>query len=312
METSEKRLIISRIISGKVRFNGKMIDVPRLDVASEEIYNEFFQKATSEGCLTNDELLSFTDIPFDLDTDIAALYKKLSDEKLNLYMSRYNQGNIRKKIDDIREKIIEKYRKKNQFFEYSAESVATYARDAYYLRRYPNHREIMSHIALTKPTESQIREISRTDPWVSMSKIVKVRNPTDEYFELMKWTNIYKNISSHPESPENFVIEDDDLLDGWIVYISKKDKKGEARVQAGGSENFVLTQKVVRDEKNPDLYRYEPMDEGEIKMIIESNPVESKIAMAQRQNKIRKVGEVKEADLPDVRRELIMKRNRGG
>ena len=75
---------------------------------------------------------------------------------------------------------------------------------------------------------SKIRKIARSDYW---HNLWRARNPfkyyplTDEQITLSYYSNLYKNILKHPECPTTDILEDDDLLDGWLISQSKQNKK---------------------------------------------------------------------------------------
>ena len=48
-----------------------------------------------------------------------------------------------------------------------------------------------------------------------------------EQLSLLTSTRMYARIAEHPDSPDQTIIDDDDVLDGWVLYQTEKAKKTE-------------------------------------------------------------------------------------
>jgi len=311
MDFNEKRLLLSRIIAGQIKFNGQLIHIPRLDYESESVYQEYYNKAINEGCLTNDEIMSFMGAPFDFEKQIIILGQLLSDQKLELYYHRDNPDNTRSKIQETKHKISQCYEEYYKYYIYSCEFIASFARDLWSIKKLNKKikrpSEITLFISNSKVPESSIRELSRSEPWTTIQLAdIKFKSPTEEQCQLIAWTRRYKNILQHPERPEDFVIEDDDMLDGWFIHLSKQEKNKQHSPVKG---NEVFKQIRPRDgEKFSDAYE---RLSAEAKNVYDQNSIQAKIAIVQRERKIDLGKDVKEVELPDVRKELLMRINRG-
>ena len=85
--------------------------------------------------------------------------------------------------------------------------------------------QINEHV-LFLPT---IRQIARSEYWKGyyltheqgvFGKPVGDLNP--EQLSLLTSTRMYARIAEHPDSPDQSVIDDDDVLDGWVLYQTEK------------------------------------------------------------------------------------------
>jgi hypothetical protein len=83
--------------------------------------------------------------------------------------------------------------------------------------------------------DDEIRELAHNDPWLSIARAsntskdpifgAPAANFTDEQKSLLNWSSIYESIRQHPECPPGEVIEDDDLLDGWLILQRQNNEK---------------------------------------------------------------------------------------
>lgn len=81
-------------------------------------------------------------------------------------------------------------------------------------------------------SSSSFREIARSDDWRAYWNVDKNNVfgiPPLEYSEdqkvLCSFSRMYDNMFEHPECPEENVINDDDLTDGWFLFQREKNTK---------------------------------------------------------------------------------------
>jgi hypothetical protein len=149
-------------------------------------------------------------------------------------------------------------------------------------------------------TVEQLRAIARSGLWRSMWNCDK-KNPfgvkggaylSDDQRGLINFSIMYDSVYDHTDCPEDFVIEDDDMLDGWILYQKekiKKDKTKEAatKVHKNAQEVFIMAN------NQEDLERVSDLNDDYSKSIIDS-----------RIRSVQQHGEVQEFDLPDVKADI--------
>jgi hypothetical protein len=110
---------------------------------------------------------------------------------------------------------------------------------------------------------------------------------------------MYDNVSEHPDCPEEEVINDDDMLDGWMIYQKRKTEENNKEKNAtsltnkhkNASEIFVVANKE---------------DAKEIKQLNSSDSLKK---IQQRANIVSKNKEVNEFDLPDVQQSIKLREN---
>jgi hypothetical protein len=146
-------------------------------------------------------------------------------------------------------------------------------------------------------TPSQIRELAKHNLWRSIWSCNKTDpfgipgsiNLSDDQRVLINLSIMYDSVYEHPECPENFVIDDDDMLDGWMLYQKEQNKKEKAKseisdVHKNSQEVFIMTNNAEDRER-----------------INEMNDNYSKSIITNRFKEISQKGTVSDLDLPDVR-----------
>jgi hypothetical protein len=124
---------------------------------------------------------------------------------------------------------------------------------------------------------------------------------TDEQRSLINITKMYDNIYEHPECPGDNIIEDDDVLDGWLIVQKRKIAK--AKVQQ------------TIDSSNPKLKNAQEVfvmasDQDSREEVFGLNSGEALHRMKEKFayiNSMNNSESVEDLSLPDVRREAISK-----
>jgi len=264
---NEKQLLISRIISSKI---------PAYDYEAELEYEKTLTHAIFGGCLTNQELLDKLAPPIDFVSEIKKTNVQLSHKKQKLYEWRDTPSSkeYRADIASLKQAISFLLNQQYNFFISSAEYIATQAKNRFICEKY-NIDEIPERLE-----ESEIRLVARSYEWFSLYNAgFRCEVFSQEVIDLINWAKKYENIRQHPDAPTEDVIEDDDLLDGWMSYISNKKDHDTA---TDGKEVFIPA-------NSPE----------DIRRIQDKNSPEVKFMMKMRDNKMMKNGELNENDLPD-------------
>lgn len=167
--------------------------------------------------------------------------------------------------------------------------------------------EISSHIL----SIDIYKEIARNEYWRNLwsnnrYKIINepVNEWSDEQKTLFNISSMYDRIYEHPEAPVEAIITDNDALDGWMIYqkqenLKNKREKGVDSMLSdkvkGSSEIFLMAS-----------------DEEQAQTIKEFNSPQSLNKIKDKINFIQAhTGPVKDAELPDVKQEIITKLKRG-
>ena len=172
---------------------------------------------------------------------------------------------------------------------------------------------ILRQIRKQNQITEEIRELARSDPWRSYWEISKPRPFTrhfslwsEEQRTLVKYSKMYDNIFAHPECPSDDVIENNYMLDGWIIIQNReKDKDQKKKIAddlVGGRVSQHTEQYIsptVRGTGSSEI------DMEYVKNIKELNDLNAKRIQQQREKVINKHGKVEEVDLPDVKQDLM-------
>tara|TARA_Y100001963_G_scaffold29303_2_gene39815 strand:+ start:7190 stop:8239 length:1050 start_codon:yes stop_codon:yes gene_type:complete len=158
-------------------------------------------------------------------------------------------------------------------------------------------------------TAQQSRELSRTEPWRNYWGANKTDifglpsiDLTEEQRSLMLYSKMYDGAYEHPECPEDSVIQDDDMFDGWMIFQRRKREKSKTAKQV----DSVIGAKQREAEE---LFIPSPSQDGAQK-IHNMNTFESKIKRQQREKVLNKNKVVKDSQFPDRRQQIITQANR--
>jgi len=339
MQTQEKELKIYQILTGFLkcpivdRFGQKhslSIYSPTIDLLLEaqELYIETYNDAIYEGMFDEGEYLKYI---YNLgvwsiedEEEFSKLPKLIDDIKLEMY-DNLNRSNTRKalkkRLDDAKQTLDLLFTKKFRLNYLTADGVANMARSYFLLGNSlkqgkesfvvgfdePNFilDEIFTFKNKHKISESQIREIVRTEPWRSYwacgdpfgKPAIEL---TEEQRNLCLVSKMYDNIMESPECPSSLVLDDDDLLDGWLI----KQRRRREREQNKQEGEQLLSQKVA----NSDMVFIPVETDEDLRRIDSMNSATAKMIKEQRIKKIQSQGLVHEQDFPDQRLKMMSKK----
>jgi hypothetical protein len=157
----------------------------------------------------------------------------------------------------------------------------------------------------------RFRSIARSDAWRSYwsaSGEQSIFNGpivswTDEQKTLVVISKMYDGARESMDSPEEHIYEDDDMFDGWIITQRRESEKqkNKNRIEKGIGDKHQKAGEVfvVANSKQ------------DIEDIYNINDEQSKAIIKERQNFLQnsKLDKITEAQLPDVRRDIIIKSN---
>jgi hypothetical protein len=163
-------------------------------------------------------------------------------------------------------------------------------------------RQLLEVYASNRPDELELRALAQNPSWRMTwasgrqeGRVFGVPSTwlTQEQQNLIAWSKLYDNINEHPEPPDKEVIEDDDMLDGWVILEQKKREK-EQRERAGGEKQKPGAQEMYIVAETPeDAKRIEAMnDQG------------TAFVKRQRMAVLKKQGAVGEQHMPDSQQQI--------
>tara|TARA_B100001094_G_scaffold327522_1_gene385946 strand:- start:1335 stop:2390 length:1056 start_codon:yes stop_codon:yes gene_type:complete len=325
--------LLYRILSKKLLLNYNNIDYclltpdVELKYLAEIEYNKIVNDEKFGNWLREDNIdwaLYSSDLwTRDTQETIEKLEKKLENLKVELYLGRSMKDKTkktRKLINSTRRQMNKLISNKEEIQVNTLESYANTIKNQFIIRKtlykdskliFDNNQdgnfllfnEVVSEINKHALGMSDFRKLARESAWKNYWNCDKTRvfqgcvqEWSDEQRTLANISRMYDSVCDHPEPPEDSVIEDDDMLDGWMTHQRRKNKKEKS--------------KNLYDAQNPRLQKAQEVflvanEDQSIEDIKSMNTPISKQIITER-NKFLKTqkGEVKHGALPDVVRDV--------
>src|SRR5690606_3222901 len=178
--------------------------------------------------------------------------KEVEQLQKELYLNRKKNENVKKirkliQLNRTRHsKILNTVHKHNPF---TYEGYANYCKVDYLVRettfkgkkkckfKKEKIQNAINHYIENIILPSTLRYLARTQPWVNMWSAFKVNGiifpqgcqMTQQQQLLLMWSKMYDSIHESPDCPENEVLEDDDMLDGWLMIQQEQNKSKEKK-----------------------------------------------------------------------------------
>jgi hypothetical protein len=330
MELRDREFFVYQISAGYVKYHTEDIVLyvyePNLDerYSAQEVYNQAYQEAEFEGVYTTEEMMDVlrkNELWNDKDEAILeGLPKEIEDFKVKMFenLMRSNareklRGHLKKAKNQL-EKI---FTKKHGYDLHTCSGYAAYARACWIIEhctrlkggvaynwRDVNLNEVMNFAQQAQPSEEQIREIAKTDPFrtcwgASKEQIFSQKGVelTDTQKGLILWSKLYDGIHENPDCPSDDVVQDDDLFDGWLIFERRK-RETEKNKNSAEEYNTNADEIFIPVETQEDQARVDGLNDPTSQMVVK-----------QRHNQIQEAESIKHADLADVRRDLQMQAN---
>jgi uncharacterized protein YheU (UPF0270 family) len=330
MQRTQKEIILTRIYSGIFIYrdsNNTLFIYPPdrltkhlayeyyIQVLDSIMFEDWLDAETIERLLISREV-----IPPDVDKQIADIQKEIDKAKMQAFENVLNPPQVqlhKKQIVILEKRLYALISAKHSLDHLTKEGYADLCRVNFLISHYIKDErgqvfdleedavlseKIFAALSKNFIPASEMREISRTDPWRSIWNASEVNifgtSPvdwTEDQKTLILYSKMYDNCYKHPECPDDNIIEDDILLDGWMIYQRKKsleERKNKNKEELGEGEHFILA-------KNEEHRRE----------IDKLNDARGRSIRQQREQALAKHGKLKEALLPDVQQELRMQAN---
>lgn len=340
MEQYEREYLIARIITGYIRYPVTESLVLRIysttpdqNYVANEVYNKAYNEAALIDIVSGEEMLKQIEEmgiwTKEEEEMLVQIPKDIEEWKVQIYNALHDtdkKNRLKKYLRRAEEVLIEVYSKKTCYDHYTREGMATYARTIWTVEnctRYDNEEiydwediGVSSGLSFFKDNlvdEKVLRELARTEPWRSMwvtnKKVGRTLFHNDKYMltddqkSLILWSNMYDNIHESSESPADEVMEDDDMLDGWlIIQRRKRNKQQNEKMIDDKTDNEKISQS--------DEVFVMARSSSEAEKINEANDVQSRMVKRSRENRINASDQVTEhKDFQDVKLELRQQQN---
>jgi len=337
MSTDNIQLLVHRISLGHLYFKTNDIEYiyisPSVEIKyeAELLYEEIIQNNKFESWMTQEGLKKFLEKIEVWTTEDEELLKttekNLEKLKLSLYLNRLQKEKvkkIKKNIEWSKDSINKLFKKKHSFDYLTLEDYAAFQKNEYifihsiYYKHNkervfdndPDHESFMnitSHITENFINIDTYKKIARSEYWKTLwnsNKNNVFNKPacqlTDEQKTLINISIMYDRIYENTECPQDFVIEDDDMLDGWMLDQKqkmenlKKEKTGEDLLSKHKNAKEVFVVSSQEDASN----------------IFDLNSSDSNRIIKQRARAISQSTDgLDEFHLPDVKRQILMQTN---
>ena len=343
MELSEKEFLLHRIFSGTTRTevgNGfYVITSPNREdrYKAQEVYKSALKSHRYEEWFTNKQILMILEqqgIFSSEDSEkLEKLEKDIEELKFQLFKSMLNAEKmkfIRSTLKKVREYQYELSSKKHSLDYLTLEGYASLKRSQYLVSRclyYDNGERVFSDsntldngpliekaiiaISASQIAHDKIREMSRSEPWRSYWGADKTNvfgapavDLTDEQRSLILYSRMYDGAYEHPECPDEKVIEDDDMFDGWMIF----QKKNREKKKTQKSVDSVLGKKQREAEEI-----FIPSTQQQSKNIEDLNTADATFKRKRRDAIIygsKEGKQIKDSQFPDRRAQIITQANR--
>jgi hypothetical protein len=269
MEYQERQEIVNRLLLNVYfcHINGTTYIVQnptyKTILLAERIYHQEVSKNRFSGWMTDRMNKAFLikkgKITPQIDENLKELNKRLEDLKLDLYRSAFRvefQKQFRKSIQQIKDKIVQLTVLRHSFDHITVKGFAGVARGQFLvglstLNSFGEQlwecmddvdfellNKLISSINDQRLTESEAREIARTNPWRGYwdthhesafdSSSMELN---DDQKTVILFSRMYDNAYKHQDCPTDDIIKDDDMFDGWIVEQRRKSDKAKVEGQ---------------------------------------------------------------------------------
>lgn len=341
MDQKDLSLCLSRILSGFYVFFYKnkkhKIVYPDISIKYEaELFSEKEYESNKFSDWIKEEEILYTLVDMgvwtiDGDNILKNIEKQIEDIKVNLYKDFLNSTKIkslRKTLANYKKNYGKLYDIRHSLDHITISGYSNLLKNQYILIHsiYDEHdnkiftdldnidndylNDVANIIALNNIDISTFRKLARSDIWRNYwsanSENLFGKSTidwTDEQRTLVILTKMYDNAQEHPECPPDNVFDDDDAFDGWMILQKRENEK---------NKNKNRTEKMLDKKLNKaqEVYLMANSKE-EAQNIYGLNDTQSLGILKERNQVILNTKEqIKEAQLPDVQRNLVVENNK--
>jgi hypothetical protein len=249
--------------------------------------------------------------------------EKLQAKVIQLKFQKAHQKSIKNLIKQTKEKIIELARVRDQLWESTAEFFAERHKTRFLMKKIvqvenqqlledPNFLDILSvyYYKENFVEEAKTREIARTDPWRLYWIVSKDTGThlfphscvemTDLQYALVSWSRVYDFAFSSSNRPSDDIVEDDDAFMAWY--------RAEVKRISSESQRQALEQSLGSGFGSQEVFV--PADSEGAKEVYDLNDPIGRSRIKERQKALLIKGQLHQAELPDVKRDINMELNR--
>jgi len=308
-----------RKISNNLRYEA---DLLYEKILSDEKYNDWIREESVENILINLGLWTKDTANF-----MTKLEKSIDNLKVELFqnfLNTDNQNRIRKSLNNTKNTLDKIKNIKIEFASNTLEGYASSIKNEFIICHslFKNNKQVFNYDNQDSDPSSlsyfnemvnevnkynisiaSFRKLARHYTWRSYWNIKNVSifpgtvsEWTDDQRSLISFSQMYDSVYEHPDCPNDKIINDDDMLDGWMIVQKRKIEKAKKQTSI--------------DDINPNLKNANEVflfgqKQEEIQEILSLNSQESLNRLKEKMNYIKQVGSVEDSQLPDVKRQII-------
>jgi hypothetical protein len=332
MKQHEREYFIANLRSGALILNERglrlKIYTPTIDEECEanQIYANAYDVAFEDGMMSEDEMLEWMKSKGlwtqEDENRVKGLQKDIDRLKIEIFNARNNENlreHIRKYIRAGEKQLRDTSSKKHIQDVNTSEGLAAIEKMQWIIQRCTFlNSEVYDFDALsldyvtscyqsTLLSESQVRELSRSEPWRSLWSVHEdagcrlfvdnERMLSVEQKNIIIWSHMYDNIHESTDCPSEDIIDDDDMLDGWLIIQRKKREKDQAEQEF---EDSTMNSKI----KSADEVFVMANNSKDAERIEDMNDLSSRMVKRQREAQVRQQGAVTQSEFQDEKLKL--------
>lgn len=341
MNQEYKEYLVNQILAGitRIRIDGKRFFIKAPTKLQKCVAYEVYQQAVSdcryEGFLTKKAAKNFLNsagtFTFKDAEDLKNWQKDIEESQLQLYTSRLNVERskfLRKTLVKLRKGISNLVGYKHSLDYVTIEGYADYVKTQYTIhcclmneddtpvftdsfsseKNYKLIEKAMLELASSALGENALREIARTNPWRgywTASKEQVFGLPSSDMTEtqraLILLTRMYDNAHENPDAPDEDVFEDDDLFDGWMLFVNRKRKKDKKEQEI---------EKMLPEKQRNAHELFVVSKQKDVQAINDLNGIQARVTKKQRQKVIEQKGSARDSDFLDNKLKIQQQVNR--
>lgn len=251
--------VLSQVLSLKVgRKVYKINKNPQWEVlAKADKYKDLvFEEVKYNNWLSEREAILFLIqekvIPEDYDTQLKEIERSIDGAKKSLYKSRNDDKSIntlKKKIKGLNILYMDLISSVHSLDYVTLDYYLEYMREIFLIANtvidgrvnFQTAELLFANKQKKLISHEDIRNFAKTNPWKSYwsankPNVIKHDILNHEQTALIMFSKMYDSVYEHPECPEDFVIQDNDMLDGWLLLTKEKQER-EKRAQEIDNKN---------------------------------------------------------------------------
>ena len=333
MQHYETELLLSRIIAGylKISLSSDLKVVIKTatidqDYIAQEVFYETYQLAKERGIFTSEDMLNImieNDIWNTLDVRREEqIPKDIENIKVEMFKAAFKlqeRESKRKILRQMEEQLFKVRSKKHSYDFVTCEGLSTYSRWNWLIENCTYFEDgkpfdwgvcgissVLNKYRNQALSDLEFRELSRSDLWRSIWNAgrkegsifgIPAINLSQEQKSLSMWSSLYDSVYESPEAPAEEIVNDDDLLDGWLIHqrrnadLEKKKQKAEGILGKNADKDDIFVMAHNRE----DALEVESLNDDVGIMIKKERQIAKEKAD----------GYIKDSDLPDMKRRVM-------